>query len=80
MELVLTKGCVAGSLTVDDIEEYEMTDEQRKETLMKIFNHLKPEDLNYVLQLMIPYFGEYESDGIPCECCGDIIETYKWII
>ena len=42
MELVLTKGCVAGSLTVDDIEEYEMTDEQRKETLSKIFLNIAP--------------------------------------
>ena len=80
MELKKTIGCVAFSLSVDGVEEINLTDEERQEVLNKIFNKLKPDDLNYVLQALIPIFGEYESDGIPCECCGDIVEEYTWKI
>lgn len=80
MELKKVVGCTAFSLSVDGEEEVNLTDEKRKEVLKKIFEALKTEDLNFVLQELIPIFGEYESDGIPCECCGDIVETYTWNI
>ncbi|MBP3732214.1 MAG: hypothetical protein J6I84_03105 [Bacilli bacterium] len=80
MKLELTRGCICDSLTVDDEEEIDLTDDVRKEVLRKIFEALRPEDLNYVLQELIPCFGEYECDPEPCECCGDFVETYKWEI
>lgn len=80
MKLELVRGCVAGSLNVDGIEEVDMTDEQRQAVLDAIFKHLKPADLNYVLQDLIETFGEYEFDDQPCECCGDYVETYTWEI
>ena len=80
MKIQLTRGCIAGSLTIDGKEEIHLTDEQRQEVLQHIINHLKPEDLNYVLQDLAETFGEYESDDEPCETCGDYVETYTWEI
>ena len=50
MKILLTRGCIAGSLTIDGKEEIHLTDDERQKVLRHIFNHLKPEDLNYVLQ------------------------------
>jgi hypothetical protein len=80
MKLELIRGCVCDSLNINDDREIDLTDEQRREVLKKIFKHLKPEDLNYVLQALIPMFGEYECSEEPCECCGDFVETYTWEI
>ena len=78
MKLELIRGCIRGSLTVDDVQEIDLNDEQRKEVIKKIFESMKPEDLNYLLQWYIEEFGEYECDHEPCECCGDIVERY-WL-
>ena len=75
MKIQLTRGCIAGSLTIDGKEEIHLSDEERQEVLRHIFNHLKPEDLNYVLQDLVETFGEYESDDEPCETCGDFVEN-----
>lgn len=80
MKILLTRGCIAGSLTIDGKEEIHLTDDERQKVLRHIFNHLKPEDLNYVLQDLVETFGEYESDDEPCETCGDFVETYTWEI
>lgn len=44
----------------------------------KICDFLKqhPEDLNYLLQDIIPRYGEFDCDNKPCECCGDTVITY----
>ena len=80
MKIQLIRGCIAGSLTIDGKEEIHLTDDERQEVLRHIFNHLKPEDLNYVLQNLAETFGEYESDDEPCETCGDYVEKYTWEI
>ena len=80
MKIQLTRGCTAGSLTIDGKEEIHLSDDERQKVLRHIFNHLKPEDLNYVLQDLVETFGEYESDDEPCETCGDYVETYTWEI
>lgn len=82
MILELVKGCVCGSLSADGIEEFEMTDEQRKEVIKKISDWLleNPDQLNYAMQALIPKFGDYECDSEPCELCGDFVETYTWNI
>jgi len=76
MKLEYTEGCVCSSLTVDDIEEYAMTDEKRLEVLEAVRRNLKPRDLNHLLRYLATEYGDYESDGIPCECCGDIVCTW----
>ena len=80
MKIQMTRGCIANSLTVDGEEEINLSDNERQEVLRHIFEHLKAQDLNYVLQDLIETFGEYESDDEPCETCGDYVETYTWEI
>ena len=80
MILRMVRGCIHDSLSVDGKEEIKLTDEERKVVLRKVFEHLKPEDLNYVLQNLVQTFGEYECDDEPCETCGDLVETYTWEI
>lgn len=81
MILKQTTGCVCNSLTVDDVEEIYLTEDQRKEVILKISeyiaNQMKPDDLNCFLQYFIDFFGNEKciSDE-PCECCGDwVYET-----
>ena len=73
MKLEKVTGCTAFSLNVDGVEEINMTDEERFYIMDKL-------QFNYVLQALIPMFGEYECDDHPCECCGDIVQTYTWEI
>lgn len=78
MILKQVTGCVCNSLTVDGVEEIELTEKQRREVIGKlseyIANNMKTEDLNCFLQYFIDFFGDEKciSDE-PCECCGDWI-------
>ena len=76
MVLRMVRGCIHDSLRVDGKEENDLTDEERQEILEKIFEHLKPTDLNLVLQDLVQTFGEYECDEEPCDTCEDYVETY----
>lgn len=78
MRLKMVEGCTAWSMTVDGKEEIDMTDDERRDVLKKIFERLTPDDLNYVLQALIKEFGEYDYDPEPCECCGDTVSWYVW--
>ena len=69
MKIQMTRGCIANSLTIDGKEEIDLSDNERQEILRHIFEHLKSQDLNYVLQDLVETFGEYESDDEPCETC-----------
>lgn len=82
MKLEKVTGCTAFSLNVDGKEEIDMTDEERFHIMDKIHDWMlnNPDRFNYVLQALIPMFGEYECDDHPCECCGDIVQTYTWEI
>jgi hypothetical protein len=82
MILKLVRGCVCDSMTADGVEEIDMTPKQRQETIDAIFRWLKknPDQLNYVMQDLISDFGDYECDDEPCECCGDLVQTYTWEI
>lgn len=81
MILKQTTGCVCNSLTVDGVEEIDLTEDQRKEVILKISeyiaNQMKTDDLNCFLQTFIDFFGNGQciSDE-PCDCCGDwVYET-----
>ena len=76
MKLELVTGCICDSLTADGIQEVDMTNEQRQEVINRIAEWLNPKDLNYLLQALLPQFGEYECDDKPCSCCGDYVEKY----
>jgi hypothetical protein len=66
----------------EDIEEINMTPEQRMQVIEKIADWMKknPDQLNYIMQDMTESFGEYENDGLVCECCGDTVTTWTWEI
>lgn len=74
-------GCVHDSLTVDGVEEINLTEEQRKEVILKISeyiaNQMKTDQLNYFLTYFLTAFGkEHCISEEPCECCGDwVYET-----
>ena len=86
MRLKKVTGCICDSLTAEfdgeDIEEINMTPEQRMQVIEKICDWLKknPDQLNYIMQDMTESFGEYENDGHVCECCGDTVTTWTWEI
>ena len=86
MRLKKVIGCIANSLTAEfngeEIEEIDMTPEQRMQVIEKIADWMKknPDQLNYIMQDMTESFGEYENDGHVCECCGDTVTTWTWDI
>jgi hypothetical protein len=63
----MVRGCIHNSLCVDGKQEINMTDEERQVVLKTIFEHLKAQDFNYVLQDLVETFGEYECDDRPCK-------------
>ena len=80
MKLEFVSGCMADSLTVDGVEEIDLTDEQRLETIKKLLGWMKenpkPDYLNELLQFVLPMYGELETSDKPCEQCGDYVWTY----
>lgn len=79
MEIKMMQGCICDYLGIDDIKEYDMTDEQRMEYFHKIcdkIQELRPGWFNYFLQWVVEEFGDCEWDEHACECCGDHIVTY----
>jgi len=78
MTIKMVRGCICDSLCIDGKEEIDMTDEERQVVLNTILERLKPQDLNYVLQVLVKTFGDYVCDDSPCETCGDYVETYTW--
>ena len=79
MKLIYSYGCLANELSVNGILEIDLTDKQRKEVINRIFQwyEKQPDALNVLLQ----YFIETHCDDYdctePCECCGDMVTTYK---
>ena len=86
MRLKKVTGCIADSLTAEfegiEVEEIDMTPDQRMEVIEKIADWLKknPDQLNYVMQDLIETFGDYEVSEEACECCGDHVWTWTWNI
>ena len=78
MKLEYVSGCICDSLSINGKEEIDLTDEQRKQVIEKIgvfISKASPDKLNYMLQYLVPEFGEFEDLG-HCECCGDWITKY----
>lgn len=80
MKLELTFGCIAYSLTIDGKQEIDLTNEQRIECINRIFEWYRknPTELNSLLQYFVEsHADDYECSDKPCECCGDVVSTYK---
>lgn len=81
MKVVLTRGCIHDSLTVDGTEEVQLTDEQRHQIIDKIADwlHTRPDLVNNLLQDLVDEHGTMEWD-YTCECCHDTVTTTTWVI
>lgn len=83
IKLEYSRGCMANSLSLNGIEEIDLTDDERKQVIHKIFAWYRkhPKELNNLLQYFIESnYNDYQCSEKPCECCGDIIETYKMVL
>ena len=70
----LTRGCICDSLTINDKQEVDMSDEERKAYMDKISKWiLDSGNFNYFLASFIEDFGDFDCDDEPCECCGDTV-------
>ena len=82
MNMVYSYGCMANELSVNGINEVDMTDSQRQNVIHKMFMWYKkhPEHLNNLLQYFIEaHYEDYESGNV-CSCCGDRVSTFKMTI
>lgn len=72
MELILTEGCVCDSLTIDDKEARDCSNEELSGIIKKVLDKEKSKfNLIKLLGMVIEIFGEYSTDKI-------IIETDKY--
>ena len=81
MNVVLTKGCCFGSLTVDGEEEIWLPEEKKTEIKQRICEWICSDkvSLNELLRVLVEhYHDEYDCDSEPCECCCNYTETFKW--
>lgn len=78
MEFKLTSGCVCDYLGINGLREVDMTNEQREyyNNIICDFLKTKPQDLNYLLQYILPQYGDFDIDDKPCECCRDYVYSY----
>lgn len=81
MDIEMTRGCVCDWLGIDQVREVDMTDEQKQQYFKQICDKLPELDqygwFNMFLQWVCEEYGDYDAADKPCECCGDIIETYS---
>lgn len=80
IELEFSYGCTANSLSCNGVQEIDLTENERKLIIHKLMMWYKkhPEKLNNLLQYFIESnYTEYECSDKPCECCGDIVSTFK---
>jgi hypothetical protein len=83
LDMVYSYGCMANELSVNNISEIDMDDSQRKIIIHRIMHWYKkhPIYLNNLLQYFIEtHYDDYEVSDKPCECCGDLVTTYKLTI
>lgn len=63
MKIILTEGCVCNSLTIDDKEAREYSNEELKEIVKKVLDKEKSRyKLIKLLGMIVEIFGEYSTD------------------
>lgn len=76
MELKVTEGCTAFSYTVNDKEWVDLSNEERKDVLLKIIQSQNNfNNCQEIFTSLVQEFGQYNFLG-HCEDCGDYITTY----
>lgn len=79
MSLEYSYGCLVNSLSVNGIQEIDLTDNQRKIVIHRIFSWYRkhPEHLNPLLQYFVETHCDDYEQSEPCEQCGDCVTTFK---
>ena len=82
MNMIYSYGCTSNELSVNGIQEVNMTNGERKAIIHRIMNwyenHL--ENFNDLLQYFIETHAEDYDMSEPCEQCGDCVCTYRMTI
>ena len=83
MKIEVTNGCMAYDFEIDGKSIHDCTIDELKDALTKATAYVvgkaddeRISDLQIALRNLVELFGDCECDGIPCECCGDFVETY----
>lgn len=77
-KIVLSRGCTAFGFDVDNKNISELEDVLQLRLLMDAIQSLiydGNEPIN-ILEILVEHYGDYESDGVVCESCGDYVESY----
>ena len=62
MIIEMTTGCICDSLTVDGIEEINLTDDKRKEVLIKISNYNTELNIKSLGKLIDNYLSMFDQE------------------
>ena len=82
MKIELIQGCICDSFEIDGQPVYEMSVEELKNSLSKVYEYIMqlPQENRYDLQSalysLVTTFAPCEHSEEACECCGDFIDTY----
>lgn len=83
MKIEIVNGCTAYSFEIDGKPTHECTIDELKDALTKAnayvvrkANDERISELQIALRNLVELFGDCECDDIPCDCCGDFIDTY----
>lgn len=83
MKIEVVNGCMAYDFEIDGKSIHDCTIDELKDALTKATAYVvskaddeRVSDLQTALRNLVELFGDCECDGIPCECCGDFVETY----
>lgn len=76
MKIEMTEGCTCDALDINGIPETELSDTEREKAWEKVLSYLKkegnPDDLNELLQWVMPRYGISEHQ-YTCSQCGDSV-------
>ena len=83
MKIEVVNGCMAYNFEIDGKYIHDCTIDEMKDALTKATDYVVSKvndehisDLQIAIRNLVELFGDCECDGIPCECCGDFVETY----
>lgn len=82
MKIEVVNGCTAYSFEIDGTPICDCTIDELKDALTKATAYVvskaddeRVSDLQIAIRNLVELFGDCECDDIPCECCGDFVET-----
>lgn len=77
MKLELTQGCIADNFTINNESIHDIPEYKLREYAHKVIDKIDRYMLHIILIDITKELGDYSCSNRACECCGDIIETYK---